>query len=260
MTHSSRYGEFLIKTTIHKKTMHNTEPAHILVVDDDDKLRMLLTQFLSEQGYIVTYAHDAADARRLLDVFSVDLVLLDVMMPKEKGTVLARELYQKGAPPVLLLTALGAPQERIEGLETGADDYVVKPFAPKELLLRIHTIVRRSSAKIRAAQLYRFGPYCFDTTTGKLSKGEETLYLTTAETQCMRALAAQAGQPVARETLAALCAEGQTIASARSVDVLINRLRKKIEVKPARAVYIQTIRHAGYALMIDEVVSEHGSI
>lgn len=230
------------------------EPKHILVVDDDDKLRALLTQFLSSEGYIVTYAENAADARRLLEVFSVDLVLLDVMMPKEKGTVLARELRAKGAPPVLLLTALGAPDDKVAGLESGADDYVVKPFVPKELVLRINNIIDRTRQSQNSAQRILFGPYSFDMHAGKLMKQDEAIYLTTAETQCLRALAQQAGAAVSRERLAELTSEGEAIVSARSVDVLINRLRKKIEEKPARAMYIQTVRHAGYVLIIDQGV------
>lgn len=228
------------------------EPKHILVVDDDDKLRALLTQFLSAQGYIVSYAENAADARRLLKVFTVDLVLLDVMMPNEKGTVLAQELRAKGAPPVLLLTALGAPDDRVLGLEAGADDYVVKPFVPKELVLRINNIIERTSYAQKSPQKIVFGQYSFDSNTGKLMKADEAIYLTTAETQCLRALAVHAGVAVSRERLAELTSEGETIVSARSVDVLINRLRKKIEEKPARAMYIQTVRHAGYALIIDQ--------
>lgn len=226
-------------------------PAHILIVDDDDKLRLLLDQFLSSQGFITTTAENAKHARMVLELLTPDLIVLDVMMPEEKGTTLARELRSRKGPPVLLLTALGESEDRIGGLEAGADDYVVKPFEPKELVLRIKNILSRTQKpEANGEKTMRFGAFSFTPTSGKLMRGEEVIYLTTSELGCLRALAEAAGAPVSREQLAATSMETHG-GNERSVDVQINRLRKKIEANPSKPIYIQTVRHAGYALMIE---------
>jgi two-component system phosphate regulon response regulator OmpR len=226
-------------------------PPHVLIVDDDDKLRALLDQFLTTQGFITTVAESAKQARAVLELIVPDVIVLDVMMPEEKGTTLAKELRAQQGPPVLLLTALGESENRIEGLEAGADDYVTKPFEPKELVLRLKNMVSRTQkpAALRETILH-FGAFSFSPKGGKLMRGAEVIYLTSSELGCLRALAEAAGKPLSREQLAAASMETHG-GNTRSVDVQINRLRKKIEANPSKPIYIQTVRHAGYALMID---------
>jgi two-component system, OmpR family, phosphate regulon response regulator OmpR len=226
-------------------------PPHILAVDDDDKLRALLVVFLQEHGYFVSEAASVAEARVLLAAFSFDAVVLDVLMPGERGTVLSAELREGGGPPVLHLSALGEGEDRVAGLEAGAQDYLVKPFVPKELLLRLANLVVRSNAgNAREGKAYlHFGAFRFDPDVGQLTRAGVPVYLTTAEQACLKILAATPGIAVSRETLAIELQGGE--GNTRSVDVQINRLRKKIEEIPSRPAYIQTIRHAGYALIAE---------
>jgi two-component system phosphate regulon response regulator OmpR len=230
--------------------MQTVFPPHLLVVDDDDKLRALLVAFLQEHGYFISQAADVAQARTLIAAFRFDAVLLDVLMPGERGTVLSAELRAAGGPPVLHLSALGEGEDRVAGLESGAQDYLVKPFVPKELLLRLKNVLGRSEAA--GAQIrtrVHFGAFTFDRESNQLVRGKEPVYLTTAEQDCLKILAATPGVAVSRETLASLMQGGS--GNTRSVDVQINRLRKKIEAQPGRPVYIQTVRHAGYALIAE---------
>ncbi len=220
-------------------------PAHILVVDDDDRLRKLLRKYLSDNGYAVSTAADAAEARGQLAALSPDLIVLDVMMPGESGVALTKSLRTKSAVPILLLTAMGAAQDRIAGLESGADDYLAKPFEPRELLLRIAGILRRAP-KDSAAKLIRFGAFTFEPLRGELRKGGQPVHLTSAEAQMLALLAASSGEPLAREDLA-----GRTGAAARAVDVQVTRLRKKIETDPRRPRYLQTVRGRGYVFWPD---------
>lgn len=224
------------------------EPStpHLLVVDDDDRLRALLQQYLGEQGYGVSTAANAREAEEVLAVLAVDAVVLDVMMPGETGLAFAARM-QGSAPPILLLTARGEADDRIAGLEAGAADYLVKPFAPRELLLRIENLLRRKAAPVAAAVAPRmvFGQSVFDGAAGRLLVHGEPVYLTSSEVDCLRILAERAGTPVSREQMAGLLGD---VSNERSVDVQINRLRKKIEPNPARPIYLQTIRHAGYVL------------
>lgn len=221
----------------------------VLVVDDDDKLRALLGAFLQEHGFQVAQAADTTEARTLLAARPFDAVVLDVMMPGERGTVLAAELRAAGGPPVLHLSALGEGEDRIAGLEAGAQDYLAKPFMPKELLLRLRNICARSEGAAPVPGGVRFGAFVLDRATGQLACNGAPVYLTTAEQECLKILAATPGEAVSRDTLATLMPGGG--GSARSVDVQINRLRKKIEPQPGRPVYIQTVRHLGYALMTE---------
>jgi two-component system phosphate regulon response regulator OmpR len=228
--------------------MDDTAP-HILVVDDDARLRTLLKQYLGEQGYFVSVAANTAEAEDLLGAFAIDAIVLDVMMPGETGIAYARRLRARsGAPPVLLLTARGETDDRIEGLEAGAADYLSKPFAPRELLLRLENIARRGREESAAKRAVRFGEYRFDIAQARLSLGDTPVYLTSSEADCLRILAESAGQPVSREAIARAFGD---VGNERSVDVQINRLRKKIEPQPGKPVYLQTIRHAGYALYAD---------
>lgn len=229
-----------------------TEPSpHILVVDDDERLRNLLQQYLGNEGFFVSTAANTQEAEALLDVFAVDSLVLDVMMPGETGVEYAMRLKtREGAPPVLLLTARGEVEDRIVGLEAGAADYLAKPFAPKELLLRLNNLVARARMVQQQKRAMRFGEYRFDIAQGRLSRGEEAIYLTSSEVDCLRILAESAGTPVTREQVAAKLGD---VTNERSVDVQINRLRKKIEPTPGKPIYLQTIRHAGYVLYADPV-------
>lgn len=225
--------------------------SHILVVDDDDRLRDLLRRYLSESGFLVTVASDAADARDKLASLQFDLMVLDIMMPGETGLELARNLKTLQNPvPILLLTAMGEPEDRIHGLESGADDYLTKPFEPRELVLRIRAILRRLPAAIvyESQKEVRFGEFRFDVERGKLWRGEEQVYLTTQEQEMLELLASQAGRPVTREALAQI---GGSQGNERSVDVQINRLRKKLESNPSKPLHLQTARGSGYVLQPD---------
>jgi two-component system phosphate regulon response regulator OmpR len=220
-------------------------PAHILVVDDDERLRALLGKYLTDNGYAVTSAADAAEARDQLAALVPDLIVLDVMMPGESGIDLTRSLRAKSGVPILLLTAMGAAPDRIAGLESGADDYLSKPFEPRELLLRIAGILRRAPRDAEA-RLVRFGAFVFEPLRGELRKGEATIHLTAAEAQLLALLAGAAGEPLSREDLA-----GRTGAMPRAVDVQVTRLRKKIEANPRRPRYLQTVRGRGYVFWPD---------
>ena len=224
----------------------NAPAPHILVVDDDERLRALLHKYLGEQGFFVSTAANTTEADEVLRVFAVDGVVLDVMMPGETGIAYATRLRARAdAPPVLLLTARGEADDRIAGLEAGAADYLGKPFAPKELLLRLENIVARARAQQVAKRAVYFGDYRFDMAQGRLNYHDQPVYLTSSEVDCLRILAESAGTPVSRETMATTLGD---VTNERSVDVQINRLRKKIEPQPGKPIYLQTIRHAGYVL------------
>jgi two-component system phosphate regulon response regulator OmpR len=219
---------------------------HILVVDDDDRLRALLKKFLSAEGFIVTVAPATNAAKILREWFSFDLIILDVMMPGETGT--AWLAAGKVITPVLMLSALGEAEHRIEGLEVGAEDYLSKPFEPKELVLRIRAILRRTSEQRERNKWLGFGEYRFDMAAGQLRRGETTIHLTGSEAELLKTLAQNAGTPVARDALAKLLPEGS---NERSVDVQMSRLRKKIEGNDGKNAHLQTVRGAGYVLYVD---------
>lgn len=222
------------------------EAPHILVVDDDVRLRELLQRYLMQSGYYVTSAADAAEAKAKLKSIAFDLVVLDIMMPGQDGLSLTQELRRESEVPILLLTARGASEDRIAGLEAGADDYLPKPFEPRELLLRIATILRRIQAA-RADDVVRFGPYSFNRATAELRKADEVIHLTTGEISLLQALAAKPGRPVSR---AELGDKGVVAGSDRAVDVQMARLRRKIEDDPRQPRYILTMRGAGYVLRL----------
>jgi two-component system phosphate regulon response regulator OmpR len=226
--------------------MTDAEP-HLLVVDDDLRLRELLRRYLSDSGFRVTGAADAAEARAQLASFAFDLVVLDVMIPGESGIELTRALRRRPAPriPVLLLTAMGEPEDRVNGLEQGADDYLAKPFEPRELVLRIRNILQRRPDAGSVAGEVRFGIFRFDLARAELFRGGDAVHLTTAETGLLASLAQQAGQPVSREELSQSAAFSGNI---RNVDVQMTRLRRKIEQDPRYPRYLQTVRGTGYVL------------
>jgi two-component system phosphate regulon response regulator OmpR len=227
-----------------------SQQPHILVVDDDERLRRLLSQFLSENGFLVTTAVDAADARQMLKYFQYDLIVMDVMMPGEDGLSLTKSLKtDKLQTPILLLTARGEIEARIQGLEAGADDYLPKPFEPRELLLRLHAILRRMAAKpVVQNEAIRFGQWTLDLDRSELVDGEERLPLTPVEHTLLKALSGKKGEVVGREELAKLC---ELDAAERTIDVQITRLRKKLEKDPKLPKYIQTVRGKGYVLWPD---------
>ena len=225
------------------------EKLNILVVDDDTRLRELLRKYLSDQGYVVATAADAAEARAKLAALAVDLVVLDVMMPGEDGLSLTRWLHGQDGPPVLLLTAMGEVDDRIRGLECGADDYLAKPFEPRELLLRIASILRRQSKPdAEAPARLELGAFVWDVARAELSQAGEAVRLTTAETQLLTILAEAAGEAVSRDDLAART--GAAL-NPRAVDVQVTRLRKKLEDDPRNPRYLQTVRGQGYLLRPD---------
>jgi two-component system phosphate regulon response regulator OmpR len=231
--------------------------AHLLVVDDDERIRGLLQKFLMRHGFLVTIARDGAQARRLLEGLDFDMIVLDVMMPGVDGIALTRELRQRLTVPILLLTARGETSSRIEGLEAGADDYLVKPFEPKELLLRINAILRRVP-QVQAdigPKVLHLGLVRYDIDRGELWQGGDPVRLTATEAQLMRIFAAQPGQPISREALAGDLIRSDSseekTGQERAVDVQITRLRRKIESDPKQPRYLQTVRGAGYMLAPD---------
>ncbi len=223
------------------------DAPHLLVVDDDSRIRDLLSRYLRREGYRVTTAHDAADAHAKLDGFAFDLLILDVMMPGENGFDLARALRRTSQVPILMLTARAEAESRITGLEIGADDYMAKPFEARELSLRIASILKRARpASSPAAELIRFGPFLFHIARGELRRGEEIIHLTDREKEMLRLLSAQPGETVPRQALA-----GNGVAAGeRAVDVQVNRLRRKIETDPANPLFLQTVRGIGYRLVV----------
>jgi two-component system phosphate regulon response regulator OmpR len=221
---------------------------HILVVDDDRRIRNLLQAYLIDNGFRVSVAASAAEARERMRSVAFDLVVLDIMMPGETGLSFAATLRGDGSRvPVLMLSALADTADRIAGLETGSDDYLTKPFEPRELLLRIQGLLRRQEPSGRSRVEVAFGPFVFHLQRGELRKGGDIVRLTTREKDFLRRLAASAGQPVARAELAADALDE----GGRSVDVQINRLRQKIEDDPSSPLYLQTVRGTGYVLLAD---------
>jgi two-component system phosphate regulon response regulator OmpR len=229
------------------------DAAHLLVVDDDRRIRALVSRFLTEQGYRVTTAGDAAAAMACLKSLAFDLIVLDVMMPGMNGFDFAGSLRSEASElarvPILMLTARSDADDRVRGFESGVDDYLGKPYEPRELSLRIASILRR--AQPRAAQgpvmQVRFSDFCFDLERGELRQRDEIVRLTDRERDMLRLLAENAGETVPREALAGPHAAGNE----RTVDVQVNRLRRKIERDPANPLHLQTARGAGYRLLVD---------
>ncbi|MDZ4394143.1 response regulator [Cypionkella sp.] len=229
-------------------------PAHLLVVDDDERIRGLLQKFLIRNGFLVSTARDAAQARRLLAGLDFDMLVLDVMMPGEDGISLTRALRQSLTVPILLLTAKGETNNRIEGFEAGADDYLIKPFEPKELLLRINAILRRVPAvkpATAAPKVLHMGPVRYDMDRGELWRGQDLIRLTSTEAALMRIFSAQPGTPMSRDKLVGDMPREDSAGQERAVDVQITRLRRKIEDDPKSPRYLQTVRGEGYMLQTD---------
>ena len=222
------------------------DAPHLLVVDDDRRIRDLLSRFLLNEGYRVTTAETAAEARAKLLGLRFDLLILDVMMPGESGFEFAASIRTTSTVPMLMLTARDEKESRIMGLEIGADDYLGKPFEPRELSLRVANILRRARpARAAPAPTVRFGPFLFNMANGELRRGEEPVRLTERECEMLRVLAANVGETVPRQALAG---NGDAV-SERTVDVQVNRLRRKIEADPGNPLIVQTVRGVGYRLV-----------
>ena len=232
-----------------------TEPApHLLIVDDDERIRDLLRKFLIRHGFLVSVARDAAHARRVLAGLDFDLIVLDVMMPGESGVDLTRSLREARNTPILLLTARGEAADRIEGLEAGADDYLPKPFEPRELLLRINAILRRMpepEPEETQPRALRMGPVRYDIERAELTRGGVPVKLTATEGQLMRIFADNPRQAISRARLVEELGRDNGQAQERAVDVQITRLRRKIETDPKQPRYLQTVRGEGYMLAPD---------
>ncbi|MEM7720162.1 MAG: response regulator [Pseudomonadota bacterium] len=233
-----------------------TDPdAHLLIVDDDERIRGLLQKFLIRNGFLVSSARDAAHADRILGGLDFDMVVLDVMMPGEDGVSYCRRLRaEREDLPILLLTAKGDTQDRIVGLEAGADDYLPKPFEPKELLLRINSILRRVPAQDPAdatPKVLTLGALRYDVEKGTMWDGDTPVRLTATEAQLMRIFSACPGEALSRSKLVEDLGRDGGQAQERAVDVQITRLRRKLEVDPKQPRYLQTVRGAGYMLAPD---------
>ena len=228
--------------------MIDSDASHILVVDDDRRLRALLQRFLRENGYFVSVAQDADDARQMLADYKFDLLIVDIMMPKETGLVFLEKLRKENRVPVILLTAMGETADRITGLELGADDYLPKPFEPKELLLRLKNILKRApKIKVVETVVFDFGECVYDAEKKELiSKQGEVIHITPVEQSLLSVLSEKSGQIFSREELADILGAGQ---SPRSIDVQITRLRKKLEPDSKNPKYFKTIRGKGYMLL-----------
>ncbi|MDP6192602.1 MAG: response regulator [Paracoccaceae bacterium] len=228
---------------------------HLLIVDDDERIRSLLQQFLVQSDYLVSTAEDAEQARTLLSAIEFDLIILDVMMPGQDGISFTADLRTlQNNTPILLLTARGETEDRIKGLEAGADDYLPKPFEPKELLLRINAILRRMP-DLKEDQMMpktlSLGHLKYDVARNELWEGETQIRLTTTESQLMKIFTSALGEPISRVDLVTSLGRDISSAQDRAIDVQITRLRRKIEVNPGQPRYLQTVRGAGYMLLFD---------
>lgn len=224
------------------------DAAHLLVVDDDTRIRDLLHRYLTEQGFRVTVAADAGEARRKLGGLNYDLLVVDVMMPGESGLSLTQSLSREKRAPIIMLTARSEAESRIAGLEAGADDYLAKPFDPRELVLRINNILKRNAVPdAPKIEQVMFGPYTFSILRKELKKASEVIRLTDREQEIMLLFASRAGDTIPRHELIG----NDTEVGERTIDVQINRLRRKIEDDPANPVWLQTVRGIGYRLSMD---------
>ena len=231
------------------------EKKHILIVDDDTRICDLLEKFLSKNGYLVSAVHSAEQARQILAGLEFDLIILDVMMPRESGIELTSHLREKYKTPIILLTAKGDAEDRILGLEAGADDYLPKPFEPMELLLRIKAVLRRTGENLiykdNINQIISFGEVSFDTERNELWDHQNLIYLTSSESKIMQIFSKSIGVPITRFDLIKALRTNEKPMNDRAIDVQITRLRRKIERNPKEPRYLQTLRGIGYMLTAD---------
>lgn len=229
-------------------SLPHDEMPHILVVDDDDRLRDLLVKFLGDNGFLVAAAADAMEARRLMQGLAFDLIVLDLMMPGESGLEFADKLRKSNPIPILMLTAMAESEDRIRGLETGGDDYLTKPFEPRELVLRIKSILKRAKPEPAPVRDLVFGDAVFSPERGEMTRHRRRVHLTDQEAALLRALAARPGVVLSRDDLASVT-DGDS--ESRAVDVQVTRLRRKIEKDPREPRYLKTVRGKGYVLWPD---------
>lgn len=220
------------------------KPHHLLVIDDDTRLRTLLGRFLEENGFTVSLAKDTAEAKKFMEELTFDLLIVDVMLPVETGIEFTANLRKSSKTPIIMLTARGEFDDRIKGLEVGADDYLQKPFEPKELVLRINNILKRIVVTNEADEICRFGSFSFNLHDLRLKKDQEFIHITDSEAKILNILCRQKGSAISREKLSELCGGIDD----RSIDVQITRLRKKIEANPKQPHYLQTVRNYGYVI------------
>ncbi len=224
------------------------EMPHVLVVDDDDRLRTLLAKYLGDNGFMVTPAGDAAEARRRMTSLSFDMIILDLMMPGESGLEFAEKLRNDNDIPILMLTAMSESEDRIRGLEKGGDDYLTKPFEPRELVLRIHSILKRARPQPSQPRELMFGDAVFSLERGEMRRRGRRVHLTEVEVSLLRALGQMSGQVMSRDRLIEATEAG---GESRAIDVQVTRLRRKIEKDPREPRYLKTVRGKGYVLWPD---------
>ena len=219
------------------------DPVHILVVDDDDRIRTLLKEFLNENKYIISTANDASQASEKIKIFKFDLIVLDVMMPGKSGYDLTKEIKKEFNIPIILLTAKGEVENRIKGLELGADDYIGKPFEPKELLLRIKNIISKRNT-INLNQIQKIGEATINLNKMEINLIEKKYKINSRERKVLIEMLSNPGKTFSRTDIGKISG----ISQERSIDVMITRLRQKIEKSPKKPKYLQTIRGSGYVL------------
>ena len=220
--------------------------AHILIVDDDDRIRELVKQYLNENDYLVTTANSAEDAKEKVNIIKFDIIILDIMMPGQSGLDFTNENKKKINTPIILLTAKGEPSDRIEGLEIGADDYLAKPFEPKELVLRIKNILDKTKSKSQK-RVVNFSNINIDLNKSLIIKNNQEFKINNTEKIILEKMINSPGETFTREEIGKLI----NLDKERSIDVIITRLRKKIEVDPKNPKFLQTIRGTGYVLWIE---------
>lgn len=230
---------------------HLAARPHVLVVDDDDRIRDLVARYLTEHGFVVATTSGAGEARSALDSFTFDALVVDVMMPGETGLEFTRDLRTRSDLPVLLLTALGETDDRIAGLESGADDYLPKPFEPREMVLRLQAIMRRRQKPQDPKKPVRIGRWVYNPADNSLTDGDEVQRLTTTEISLLTALMKKPGQVISRDDLARMCDMDDS--GERTIDVQITRLRRKIEEDSRMPRFLQTVRGRGYLLRVEAV-------
>ncbi len=223
---------------------------HVLVVDDDDRLRDLLAKFLGDNGFVVAAARDAAEARRFMQGLAFDIIVLDLMMPGETGLEFASKLRRTDATPILMLTAMSETEDRVRGLETGSDDYLTKPFEPRELVLRLHNILKRAAPSAPAEREIVLGDAIFEPTRGDMRRRGRRVHLTEVEIALLRTLASNPGKVLSRDDLARATQAG---GGGRAIDVQVTRIRRKIELDPRTPRYLKTVRGQGYVLWPDNL-------
>ncbi len=235
----------MFKMTEFRKDQPEEERNHVLIVDDDDRIRLLLKKFLQKKKFRVSTAHNSQKARHFIKSLIFDIMVFDIMMPNEDGLSLLKWKNTYSETPVLLLTALGQAEDRIKGLEIGADDYLVKPFEPDELALRLLVIIKRSKIKEEQRKNIKFGAYSFNLQTHELYHHHQIIKLTSGETSLMLALCKTPGKTINRHDLV------ENGLNNRALDIHITRLRKKIEANPKTPKWLQTVRGKGYRLITE---------